>query len=237
MHAVAIGRYRAAVLASSVADGILCTRGRTPYMAAIDQGRTSRMLLTLYQHHLPTEVRVFRYLSPPIRMDEEVVVCDGWSSGPPRAYCRSYMFVQRWLHVFVTFDECLAPREDRVKGFSFAFNCDITTPHYRVNDRVYTTDLCVDVLVGASSRECRVKDGDQLGAMYAAGQFGRLWYDAALREAAWVERLVTQGTFIGFLQTAAPLPKVTGPRDISQMAREDLEKMHFVFHPDYPRYG
>jgi hypothetical protein len=194
--------------------------------------------MTLYQHHLPGEVRVFRYLSPPIRADDVAVVCDGWySAEPARIYCRSYMFVSRWLHVFATFDNDLVLREDTLQGFPFAFNCDITTPHFRLDNRLYTTDLCVDVLVSADGRRCLVKDDEVLSAMRAAGEFGDLWRDAALSEVSWVKGLVSQSRFINFLKAVAPFPTVKLPTQISEVSQCQLASTDFLFHPSYPRYA
>jgi hypothetical protein len=196
------------------------------------------MPLTLYQHHLPTEVRIFRYLSPPVQLDDEVIVCDGWfSPGPAPIYCRSHMFLKRWLHIFATFDHGLSPWEDRFEGFPFQFNCDITTPHYRVGDKLYTTDLCVDVLVSANGRECLARDMEGFAARHAAGQFGDLWREAAQRETRWLESLVTEGSFLTFLEATAPFPTATIPSEISEMAQHQLETAGFVFHPSYPRYA
>ncbi|HUT75861.1 MAG TPA: DUF402 domain-containing protein [Armatimonadota bacterium] len=204
----------------------------------LSSGRDSHMQITLYQHHLPGEVRVFRYLSPPVQADDEVIVCDGWySSGATRGYCRSYMFLRRWLHVLATFGHDLMPAEDRSHGFPFAFNCDITTPHYRVRDKLYTTDLCVDVLISASGRNCVIKDREELTAMHAASQFGDLWQEMALREVRWLEDLVSQGRLVDFLNAFAPFPTAAIPCEISETAQRRLETLGFVFHPSYPRYA
>ena len=195
------------------------------------------MPLTLYQHHLPAEVRVFRYLSPPVGSDEAVVVCDGWYSSGSPIYCRSYMFLTRWLHVFVPFDSELSPREDWFEGFPFQFNCDVTTPHYRLGDGLYTTDLCVDVLVSANGRECLVKDLEELVARRGDGQFGDHWREAAVREAGWLQEMVAEGSFLPFLATAAPFPSDAIPREMAEVTRQDLAGAGFVFHPCYPRYA
>jgi hypothetical protein len=196
------------------------------------------MLLTLYQHHMPAEVRIFRYLSPPVRLDDEVIVCDGsCSGGLAQFYCRSYMFVRRWFHIFAVFDHGLSPAEDQFEGFPFAFNCDITTPHPRVDAKLYTTDLCVDVLISANGRDCLVKDREELTAMHAAGQFGDLWRGAALGEVLWLEDLVSQGRFIDLLKVAAPFPTTAIPSKISRMTQCKLEDGNFIFHPSYPRYA
>lgn len=195
------------------------------------------MPMTLHQLHLPREVRIFRYLQPPVRVDDDVIVCDGWWDDTRTTFCRSYKFTRRWLSVFATFDRDLAPVGDPNYGFPFAFNCDMTTPHHVVDDGIYTTDLCLDVLVSADGAGCVVKDEEELRAMHAAGQFGRMWHDAALREAEWVQNLVAEGRFIAFLETAAPFPAAATDGEISAPRRlRDLNDVDFFFPPHAPRY-
>jgi hypothetical protein len=197
------------------------------------------MTLTLYQHHLPYDVRIFRYLSKPVRIDDEVIICDGWYADiSKRYYCRSYMFLKRWLHVFAVFDHKLFPTEEsQFEGFNFAFNCDITTPHYMALDNLYTTDLCVDILVSASGRKCLIKDQEELTAMHTTGQLGDIWRDAAINETLWIKDIVSRGNFIEFLERIAPFPSVAIESNLSQMTECALEDCDFIFHPSYPRYA
>jgi len=120
---------------------------------------------------------------------------------------------------------------------AFAFNCDVTTPHYRHGDCLFTTDLCIDVLVGADGKSYRVEDEDQLPQAYERRQFGQLWYDGVLRELRAITALLERGELIQYLNDIAPFPTAPTERPAATVEWVNIEDVGFKYHPRFPRFG
>ena len=164
--------------------------------------------MTLFQHHLPSEVRIFKFSGNPTHVSSQAIVFDGVTTDSVPIYCRSYLFLERWLQVFMTLDENLCLKSDAISTFPFVFNCDFTTPHYLHDSKVFTTDLCVDILVGADGSSYKVKDADEFEEMYKAGYFGKQWYENAKQEVASLSGLLDKGQFLDFLNEVTPFPTI-----------------------------
>jgi len=193
--------------------------------------------MVLYQLHLPSEVRIFKYNSEPTHADSHAVVMDSVAIEDDTAtYCRGYYFLDRWLSVFITFDERLELKADASHTFPFAFNCDITTPHYYQDDSVFTTDLYVDILVGTDGRTYQIEDVEDFQQAFALGVFGKGWYDNAKRGLDWLIGLLEHGQFVNFLNEVDPFPD-TKPNCINPIAyRRHLSEVDFKHHPRYSKY-
>ncbi len=198
----------------------------------------------LYQAHLPSKawplghVRRFEHPSRLVHVGDDAIVIDtlgvrkGW-----HAFGRYYGFLDRWLSVFVTFDiNDLSLTSYPKSEFPFAFNCDMTTPHYLHRDAIYTTDLHLDVLVLADGRSCRLVDLQEFEQAYAREVFGHAWYDGAKREADRVIREVERGLFIDMLQEVAPFPHTPIVAEHSTLRELGLDEVEFRYHPAYPRF-
>ena len=168
----------------------------------------------LHQKFFPSQgwnldhVSRFEYRSQPVYHGRDAIVLDaltiweGW-----HAYGRYYGFLDRWLSVFVTFDiRDLSLTSYPENTFPFAFNCDMTTPHFLDADAIYTTDVLLDVLVLADGRTHKLKDVEEFEQAYTDGMFGTVWYQGAKREAERVIQEAENGQFIDMLQDVAPFP-------------------------------
>ncbi len=193
-------------------------------------------MFTAYQLHLPSDLRVFQYLVEPTYSGANALVLDGLLGDTEQIVCRSYLFFERWLEIFVTFDDRLALCTDARAPFPFAFNCDLTTPYYRVADRLFTTDLAVDVLVAADGMTYQVKDVGEFEAWYRQGAFGSDWYEGVKRELAALTQLLETNQFLNFLNAIAPFPTQRPVTQLSSMDRPVIETVGFEQHPRYPRY-
>ena len=192
--------------------------------------------ITVFQHHLSDEVRVFRYDAQPAADTASAVVVDSVVSEPEPTYCRVYLFLDRWLQVFVTFDEQLRLKGDPYNAFPYAFNCDMTTPHYRVGNHLYTTDVCLDVVVQPDGQTYTVEDRDELEEAYAQGLFGTQWYEETKREGDALVRLIQEGRFLSFLESIAPFPSEWQDHAPPTLTRVPLNQTEFQYHPEYPRF-
>ena len=199
---------------------------------------------TLYQQFLPSprwphgHVSRWEYSRLPLQSDCSAIVIDsltqwrGW-----RAYGRYYGFLDRWLSVYVTFDtQDLQTAAHPDDDFPFAFNCDITVPHYVEGDAIYTTDLHLDVLVVADGTKHQLKDVDEFEKAYSDGLFGRTWYESARMEAERVIGEVTTGRFIEMLQDTAPFPETAIQADPPVLTELDSMDLDFKDHPRFPRF-
>ncbi len=190
----------------------------------------------LYQLHLPSELRVFEHAGTPTAKSSKAIVLDGagiWKDRP--IYGRSYCFLDRWLSVYVTFDERLGLTSTG-SGFPFAFNCDITTPHWVKGDSIFTTDLLLDVLVQSDGMTYEVTDLEEFEQAYVRGEFGLSWYEGAKRELAMLLDLLDRGQFKHMLTSVQGFPK-TSRQIAEQPPRRHLDEAEFRYHPQYPRYG
>ena len=199
---------------------------------------------TLYQQCLPSprwprgHVRRWEYSSLPRQPGCNAKVVDspaqwhGW-----RGYGRYYGFLDRWLSVYATFGiDDLEPTGHPGDDFPFAFNCDITVPHYVVGDSIYTTDLHLDVLVLADGTTHELKDVDEFERAYDDGLFGRTWYEGAKLEAERVIGEATTGRFIEMLHDAAPFPETSIRGNPPVLTKLDPMDLGFRSHPRFPRF-
>ena len=194
--------------------------------------------MNLYQLHLPSEVRIFQHHFEPISVCPHAVVMDSVTiNNGASTYCRGYYFLDRWLSVFVTFDEYLKLKPDSDHAFPFAFNCDITTPHYRDGDSIFTTDLYIDVLVADDGFTYQVEDMEDFQQAYARGLFGKGWYENARRELDWLISILNQQRFLDFLNQVTALPDSGSTNILPPMQRCHIDEVDFTYHPEYPRYG
>ncbi len=156
----------------------------------------------------------------------------GW-----KAHGRFYGFLDRWLSVYVTFDiDDLSPASHPSDDFPFAFNCDMTTPHYVDGEAIYTTDLHLDVLVLADGTKHQLVDVEEFESAYQDGQFGRVWYDGARREADRVMEEARTGRFVDMLREAAPFPDSLTQTKPSGLTELDPGQVEFRDHPRFPRF-
>ena len=180
----------------------------------------------------------WRYQGPPVHVGPNAIVIDalavwkGWLG-----YGRYYGFLDRWLSVFVTFDTrdfslTSYPGDD----FPFAFNCDMTTPHYVDGSNVYTTDLLLDVLILPDGRTHRLVDVEEFEQTFSEGGFGGAWYDGTRREAERVVQEAESGRFIDILQDVAPFPRHALRTEPSALTELGLDEVEFKHHPAYPRF-
>jgi hypothetical protein len=152
-------------------------------------------------------------------------------------YCRGYYFFDKWLSVFITFDEQLQLKPDSNPAFPFAFNCDITTPHYRRGNSLFTSDLYIDVLVGTDGYTYQNKDVEDFERAFSFGLFGKRWYEGAKREADWLAGLLEQNRFVDFLNEVAPFPKTKSVYIQPSIRRCHIDEIDFEYHTQYPRYS
>jgi len=166
----------------------------------------------------------------------DALVFDGLVGDEAPVACRSYLYFNRWLEIFVTFDDRLVPAGDSTASFPFAFNWDITTPYYRVGDQLFTTDLCVDSLVAADGRRYQVKDTDEYELWYRQGAFGRTWYRGVQQELAALTKMLETESFLPWLIDLVPFPSHRPPTPLSTRAHQQFASSTFADHPNYPRY-
>jgi hypothetical protein len=191
--------------------------------------------MKLYQYHLPSEVRVFEFAGDPTLDSPEAMVFDAITTDTVPICCRSYLFKKRWVQIFMTMDTSLVLKPDD-GDFPFVFNCDITTPHYICHDRIYTTDLCVDLLVAANGKEFRIKDIGMFEKMHSMNHFGDLWFRHAKNEISFWVDLLESGKFINYLNDVAPFPITPTEIKMSPMRQYVIGDVVFERHPLYPRY-
>ncbi|MXY43489.1 MAG: DUF402 domain-containing protein [Dehalococcoidia bacterium] len=137
--------------------------------------------------------------------------------------------------MFVTFNKALQLHPSHYGDFPFALNCDITTPHLLEASAAFTTDLCIDVLVGVDGETYLVKDIEEHKNAFSQGRFGSLWHQEAKNE---LERIVSElerGEFLDMLHSIAPFP--TSFEGIQRYSRTQyrLGDGPFRYHPQYPR--
>ena len=190
----------------------------------------------LHQLHLPDEVRVFKSTRVETDPDSQAVILDAvYGDDNGVVYGRAYCFLNRWLSVFVTFDNDLKLHRSYYGDFPFGFNCDITTPHLVDGSTAFTTDLLIDILIDVDGETYLVKDIEEHEDAFSQGLFGSLWHHGAKNE---MERLVGEldrGKFLDMLHSIAPFP--TSFEGIQRYSRTQyrLGDGPFRYHSQYPR--
>lgn len=196
----------------------------------------SQIPTTVYQHHLSGEVRIFRFPASPVVDSTTAVVFDSVAYNPEPTYCRVYLFLKRWLQVFITFDDQMNLKPDPIHAFGFAFNCDITTPHHRSGNILHTSDVCLDVCVQADGKTYRIEDRMELDESLENGLIGRQWYQYSVEECDRLESEIQNGRFISCLEAVAPFPKSWEDLGANSVNRKNINKVYFQYHPTFPRF-
>ena len=190
----------------------------------------------VYQHHLSGEVRIFRYPGLPVIDTPSAVVFDSVVYYPVPTYCRVYLFLTRWLQVFMTFDDQMALHPDPFDPFGFAFNCDITTPYHRSGNILYTSDVCLDVCVQPDGRTYRIEDQMELDEALENGQIGRQWHQESVDECDHLVSQIEEGRFISSLEAVVPFPKSWEDLGPTSLEKHSINEVNFEYHPSFPRF-
>jgi hypothetical protein len=187
-----------------------------------------------HQLHLPNDLRVFHYLTRPVYQGPEALVFDGRASLDAPIFARSYLFRQRWLEIFLTFDHHLHLRADTEDSFPFVFNCDLSTPYVVSDDHGYTIDLFVDVLVAADASTHQIRDRAAFDQAAQTNCIPRSWCDAVERELAWLVHLLDTQQFLPMLNRLTPLPSRTPEQMLSVLEAGVLTEDSFPDLTTYP---
>lgn len=194
---------------------------------------------TLYQHHLRSQkVLVFTYPYGVHLLNDQAVVFDfSVKNKQDDTHCRCYYFMKHWMSVLVTFDESLQLKPDSEFHFPFAFNCDITTPHYCSGRSLYTTDILLDIIVKPDGASYMIEDETQFYEAYENGMFGTNWYEGASKALEWWCTLLEKGAFIDYLNSVAPFPTKMSVNHEPLLIENDIDEIPFLNHPLHPRFG
>jgi len=191
---------------------------------------------TLYQYHLYSKkVSIFSYPYGTHALTNEAVIFDfAIRSDQDITYCRCYYFIVHWMSIFVTFDSSLQLKPDPDFNFPFAFNCDITTPHYIRGESLYTTDVLLDILVAPDGVTYMIEDEDQFYQAYEDKIFGSVWYENALKALDWWCKLLDKGDFIEYLNGVASFPREMTNNTEPCLVGQPINTVPFIHHPHYP---
>ena len=194
---------------------------------------------TLYQHHLRSQkAMVFTYPRGAHLLNDQAVVFDfSVNNDRKRTHCRCYYFLKHWMSIFVTFDESLQLKPDSEHQFPFAFNCDITTPHYRSGRSLYTTDILLDIIVKPDGTSYMIEDETQFYDAYENRMFGTNWYEGASKALEWWCTLLEKRAFIDYLNSVAPFPIEMSVNQEPLFIERDIDEIPFLNHPLHPRFG
>lgn len=169
--------------------------------------------------------------------DQAVVFDFSVKNNQDDTHCRCYYFLKHWMSVFVTFDESLQLKPDSEFHFPFAFNCDITTPHYRSGRSLYTTDILLDIIVKPDGASYMIEDETQFHEAYESGMFGTNWYEGASKALEWWCTLLEKGAFIDYLNSVAPFPTEMSEHHEPLLIEKHIDEIPFLNHPLHPRFG
>lgn len=173
--------------------------------------------MRFFNYHAPDEVRLF--LVPPggvRRWDDQAVVYDV-QIGRDRIL-RRYSFAHRWFEVNCSLD--LHGRFVTEPGpIDWCFNCDISTPHFRVGADVYNMDLWLDVLVAPNGREHAVIDEDDLAEAIRLGWPTELEQAGARAGLADLLGVIKSQGLVGFLDQVCPFVSVSANGEQPPMER------------------
>ena len=114
--------------------------------------------LFFYNLHLPKEVRIFEVPSDGVRrFDSSCIVFEVEIQD---VVLRHYSFPDKWFEINVSMTKDGEFFTEKHDHLSWCFNCDISTPHTEINNKIYNADLFLDVLVEPDGKTYVVIDED-----------------------------------------------------------------------------
>lgn len=178
---------------------------------------TDRPEVLIYDVKLPNTIEAYRISPESIRRNDEVAfVCDVLM--PPHLEgpaLRHYSFPDRWWAANVPVDQDGTRLEGIGPNRLYAFDCDITTPHFVAFGALCNIDLKLDVFARVDGSKHIIEDFEDFENMIAEGWIDD--YDRAGAESGLAELLafMEEDALIDFLEDICPPMSLTDVADVS----------------------
>lgn len=186
----------------------------------------------IYDVKLPDRIEPYEILAASIRRNDAVAfVCDVLMPADIQGIAlRHYSFPDRWWSADVSVDLEGAPLTGFGPDSGYAFDCDITTPHFAAFGALCNIDQKLDVFIRPDGREHIVVDQDDFDRAVAAG-----WIDDHDRREA--ERglnelldLIDRGGFVAFLENISPRCPVRDTAEVKILAHRSTTDLPVIDH-------
>lgn len=127
------------------------------------------------------------------------------------------LFRDHWFKVNCTFDGSgtLIEDDDTQNDPAFALNCDIATPMVRDGNTVFSTDLCIDVLIRADGIDHQVVDMAEFEVALRRGWISDREAQGARNGLQALQDLIERRKLLGFLAGYHPFQPSVVPQALA----------------------
>jgi hypothetical protein len=186
-----------------------------------------------YNLHFPAEVRVSEFSRDCIRLHNDTTLI--YDINIHDLILRHFVFYDRWfdIHCFLAKD---GDFEILPGPIDCCFDCDISTPLFKLNNNFYNIDLEYDILVGRDGKMHRIKDEEEHLAAIANNWISDFEQKGARKGLEdLISILDTQG-LISFLDHIYPFQGITCPGESQRYYKKNINEVSVLKKNERQKY-
>ena len=178
----------------------------------------------IYDVKLPDRIEPYLIAAASVRRNDDVAfVCDClMPEGIQGVALRHYSFPDRWWSANISLNLDGSVRTEFGPDGSYAFDCDITTPHFEAFDALCNIDLKLDVFVRPDARAYIVTDRDDFTEAVERGWIDDLERRRAERALAELTALIESDELLAFLEDICPIRAVDEAAEVTILDHRTL---------------
>ncbi len=172
--------------------------------------------ILIHDTKLPDRIEVYEIAAASVRRHDDVAfVCDClMPEGVQGVALRHYSFPDRWWAANVSMNLDGSLRTEFGPGTAFAYDCDITTPHFEAFGALCNIDLKLDVFLRPDGLEHVITDKDDFERCLADGSIDAFDRAGAERGLAELLALIESRRLVAFLDGIYPFGPVDDAAEV-----------------------
>jgi hypothetical protein len=180
--------------------------------------------IIVHDTKLPDRIEVYEILPASVRRyDETAFVCDCLMPDDVQGVAvRHYSFPDRWWAANVSLDLDGSLRTEFGPGAAFAYDCDITTPHFEAFGALCNIDLKLDVFLRMDGRDHIVTDHEDFTRCVSDGSIDDHDRMGAERGLAELLDLIERRRFVPFLEDICGFDRVDDAAEVNILGVRSL---------------
>lgn len=186
----------------------------------------------IYDVKLPRTIEVYGIGAASVRRHDDVAfVCDClMPEGVQGVALRHYSFPDRWWAANVSLNLDGSFRTEFGPNRDFAYDCDITTPHFDAFGALCNIDLKIDVFLRPDGSDHVVTDQDHFARSIADGSIDDHDRRHAERGLTELLDLIARHRFVSFLEEIHPFTRVDDAPEVTILGLRSLDDVPVLDH-------
>lgn len=186
-----------------------------------------------YNLHFPSEVRVSEFSEDCIRLhDDSILIYD---INIHDLILRHFAFYDKWFDV-----HCFLAKNGDFEilpgPIDCCFDCDISTPLFKLDNRFYNIDLEYDILVGRDGKMHRIKDEEEHLAAITNNWISDFEQKGAQKGLNELKAILHNQGLINFLNDIYPFHGITCPGESQRYYKKNIDDVKILKKNERQKY-